>query len=454
MIEPSVASQLAGIVGDGNVVRDAAALQEASRDYSWMSPILRRELDGMLADLVVRPGSPDEVARVAELAHRHDVPVTGRGRGTGNYGQAVPLAGGIVLDTSRLAEVIDLGDGWITAAAGTTFVALETAARRSGQELVMFPSTIRSSLGGFVCGGAGGTGSVEHGFLWDGFVSALETVGCVEGAEPEWVEGAEVSPFLHAFGTTGLVTAATVRLEPVRRWTALIASFAEWGAALDAAWLLINRSPLPRSVSVDEASLVALFPSDPAMPSDRVSLRAIVEGDDVVEVERIVAEAGGRTEAVRPDGTAQLVSLSYNHVTLRAVRANPSLCHVQVGGPLLASRADDVRASLPGAMLHVDCHKLGPDPWFGGLLISEFRDDPTLRQGMADLRELGVGVVDPHTYRLGAHADLTAMWRQAARSDPKGLLNPGKLPSRPLPDDRSSSPDRGACVGPTTGGSR
>lgn len=423
---------LAAAVGSDHVHHDLEARRAASADYSWLSPILRDDLAGSLADVVARPGSAAEVARVLEVAFAHGIAVTPRGRGTGNYGQAVPLAGGIVVDLSRLDRVLAVGDGWITAEAGATFVDLEAAARRHGQELAMFPSTTRSTLGGFLCGGAGGTGSVAHGFIWDGYVHALEVAGCLGDVALRWTAGTEeVAPYLHAFGTTGVVTAAAVRLVPARPWTALLASFAVWEDALAAAATLMEREPLPRNVAVDDASLVGLLPQDRAMPGGRVSLRAIVDGRDVPEASRIVAGAGGRTEAVRPDGVARLVSLSYNHVTLRAVRARPSLCHLQVGGPPLASRAEEVRACLPGGMLHVDGQRRGAAAWFGGLLLSEFRDRGTLAAGARRLRELGVAVVDPHTFLLGAHADLPALRANAQVNDPRGLLNPGKLPPAP-----------------------
>ncbi len=430
MIEPAVAAAVAGVVGEANVDREPRARRAASADCSWLSPILRRELDGMLADLVVRPAAVDELARVVEIAHRAGVPLTMRGRGTGNYGQAVPLAGGVVVDTTRLARVLDVASGWITAEAGATFVALEAAARCAGQELAMFPSTTRSTLAGFLAGGAGGTGSIENGFVWDGFVGSLEAMPCLPDVAAVTVTGdAEVAPFLHSYGTTGVLAAATVRLVPARRWMALLASFARWEDALAVAGALLDREPLPRNLAVDEPATLALYPPDAAMPAGRVSLRAIVADADVADVARLIASGGGRSEAVRPDGAAQLVGLSFNHVTLRAVRARPSLCHLQVGGPALAERADEVRACLPGAMIHVTCGREGGRPWFGGLLLSEFRDRETLGRGIADLEELGVRVIDPHTCRLGGHGDVEALRRHAAAWDPEGLLNPGKLPA-------------------------
>nr|MDT0667451.1 FAD-binding oxidoreductase [Micromonospora sp. DSM 115978] len=49
-----------------------------------------------------------------------------------------------------------------------------------------------------------------------------------------------------------------------------------------------------------------------------------------------------------------------------------------------------------------------------------------LYAGVAELRAAGVVVVDPHTWLLSGNLD--ALRVAAARFDPDGLLNPGKLP--------------------------
>jgi hypothetical protein len=114
---------------------------------------------------------------------------------------------------------------------------------------------------------------------------------------------------------------------------------------------------------------------------------------------------------------------------LRAKRAQPSTCHVQVGGPVLTSNHAAVRVALPDAMLHLDGQTRGSVRLFGGLLMSRWIDRDTLYAGMETLRELGVYVVDPHTWVLGAHGNLDAVRAVASHHDPKGLLNPGKLPA-------------------------
>ena len=423
-----LADRLEALLGPGAVSVDPDRRRAASRDYAWMSPVLTRRLPDTIADVVVSPADTTGVALTLAVAHELGVAVTPRGRGSGNYGQAVPLAGGIVLDADRRARMLDVGPGWVRAEAGASFVRLEAAVRETGQELAMFPSTVTSALGGFLAGGAGGTGSIAHGFLWDGFVLDAEVLPCWDRPEPVRATGPEVRPFLHAYGTTGVITEATVRLVPARRWTALFAGFDGYEDAVAAAQSLAGTEPRPRNLCVDDPGLVACFPADPGLDPARYSLRAVVDAETVATARAAVTDAGGEVLSVRSDAVGLLVSLSYNHATLRAKRRWPDACHVQVGGPALVTRHTEVRALLPGGLLHHDAMAPGGTLDLGGLLIGRFPGDEALTAAMDRLRALGVHVTDPHTWQLGQHGDLTPLHTAAARFDPAALLNPGKLP--------------------------
>lgn len=427
----SAADRLADVLGPGAVSVDPAVRRAASRDHAWLSPLLTERLPATVADVVVSPADTAGVAQALAVAHELGVPVTPRGRGTGNYGQAVPLAGGIVLDSERRTRVLEVGDGWARAEAGASFTRLEAAARATGQELAMFPSTVGSALGGFLAGGAGGSGSIAHGFLWDGFVLALEVLGCWDRPEPVAVPGEDAGPFLHAYGTTGVVTEATVRLVPARRWTGLWAALPTYAGAVAAAEAVAARAPAVRNLCVDDPGLVACFPPGPGLDPARHSLRAVLDADDPAALgaaRAAVADAGGEVLAEGPEGVDRLVALSYNHVTLRAKRRWPDACHVQVGGSALVARHEEARSLLPGGLLHHDAMAPGGVPQLGGLLVGRYPGAEGLQDAMDALRALGAHVTDPHTWRLGQHGDLGPLHAAAARFDPAGLLNPGKLP--------------------------
>src|SRR6478672_2229508 len=92
-------------IGDIPVQDHPKIVQQKSRDHYWYSPRLKAELENVTAQLVVTPRTQAEVPVVLAAAFKSGIPVTPRGAGTGNYGQAMPLSGGVVLDLTNLTKV-------------------------------------------------------------------------------------------------------------------------------------------------------------------------------------------------------------------------------------------------------------------------------------------------------------------------------------------------------------
>lgn len=413
-------------LGEDAVSVDVSVRESASMDWAHMSPILMERLPATVADVVAFPTSPEGIERAVALAHRHRVPLTPRGKGTGNYGQAVPLEAGLVISTDRCEAIIEVGDGWMRVEPGAKFVLMEQAARASGQELTQMPSTVGSTVGGFVAGGSGGTGSIESGWNHDGFIEQLDVVPCHEDATSITMERERVRPFCHAYGTTGVISGAVVRLAPRRDWTGLFGSFPSMTDAIVAGQQMMTLDPLPRLISVDDPALSGLFTDDPAIPAGRASLRAIIDAGTEQHVREIVSDAGGHVEDVRAKAPAYLTSISFNHVAYRAMKARPELTHLQASGPGLVARTDDVFEAYDETMLHLDGFKLATGPGFISIILTRFEGIDELYAGMDRLADVGVHVNDPHVWHL--HRDLELYRPTAAEFDPDGLLNPGKLP--------------------------
>lgn len=141
-----------------------AKLKRLSRDFHWFSPVLTEQLAGKQADAVVRPRDEEELRQLVAACAQHQLPLTLRGSATGNYGQLVPLEGGMLVDMTGLNQIVALGNGTVRAQAGIRLADIETAARPTGWELRCMPSTYRlASLGGLYGGGFGGIGSINYG---------------------------------------------------------------------------------------------------------------------------------------------------------------------------------------------------------------------------------------------------------------------------------------------------
>ena len=143
-MDPAHTAALTSLLGDSSrVLTHPQVVERLSRDFYWYSPVLRKQLDGKVGDVVVQPLNEIEVQSVLRYCRAHNLAVTVRGAGTGNYGQAVPLQGGVVLDLAGMDRIEEIQpDGVAVCQPGVRLGTLETEARKSGWELRCYPSTI------------------------------------------------------------------------------------------------------------------------------------------------------------------------------------------------------------------------------------------------------------------------------------------------------------------------
>lgn len=420
----TLADELAALIGHDRVSTSLGDRERASADWAKMSPILGAQLPLGLADVVATPSTAEQIGAVVAAAVRHGVPVTPRGKGTGNYGQGIPMRGGVVIDTTQANRVIGVGNGVITAEAGATLAQLEVAAHEHDQQVWMFPSTVNSSIGGFLAGGSGGTGTIVHGSITDGFVVSLDVVYADGTPTLHRIEGDDVDQYLHAFGTSGVIARATVRTEPHQPWCAMYSSFDTFVEALTLIRELARLEPHPRLVSADTPTVVNALPRNDGHPHDRASLRSILDERALPAATAIVESRGGRVEAVKHGHRAcqKLSLLSYNHPTWHLQKAHPdTYFHLEVGGHALIDRFDEVDAVYEGSQLHIEAGHEHPI----GMLNGFYESRDQVYDGIDALRALGVLVHSPHEWLVDRNVD--AIRATASRTDPGGLLNPGKL---------------------------
>ena len=416
-------AELRDLLGADAVSSDLHKREKASADGSYLSPIIQAQLPLGTAELVAYPASAAEIAATVAAAARHGVAVTPRGKGTSNYGQSIPMRGGVVIDMTRAKAIVEVGDGFVTTEPGTTMVALEQAANSAGQQILIYPSTVQSSIGGFLAGGSGGTGSIKHGMVHTGYALALDVVHATGNAELIHLEGVDTEPYIHNYGTAGIIARATIALEPLQDWRGFFASFGDFHDAISVIGAFAELHPTPRLVSVDPPTLANALPADAGIPKDRSSLRAILDAASIDDATALVLAAGGRVEDCR-EGTQtslKLSRMSYNHPIEWLQRAYPGkYFHVEVSGDLVG-QIDDLVKIYPGGMLHLEAQRGRPI----GMLTGEFESPDAVYAGFERLRELGVGFHNPHQWYVDYRRRETQAL--AARTDPRGLLNPGKL---------------------------
>ena len=440
----SLAAELSQLVADpAQVLTAPAVLDRLSHDFYWYSPILRPQLAPKVAEVVVQPTTVDEILAVLRFALRHSVPVTTRGAGTGNYGQCVPLEGGILLDLSLMDKLEEItADGVAIAQPGLRLAVIETEARKKGWELRMYPSTLaKASVGGFLAGGSGGIGSVAHGGLRDfDNVHAFEVVTMEDEPRVVLHEGAAVHEILHAWGTNGIITRVWLPLSTAREWTQFTAAFPTYAQAFRFTQsIAIDNSWTKRLATVFEWPIPSFFAPIKQIVREGKALALVMIESSQTEALHTAAElAGGEVTFTGPfEGprTQPLLSdYTWNHTTLWAMKADPSYTYLQCGfSPqdcehqfhLLRERYGDE------ILFHIEFMKNGESIVIPGAIpVVRFTTEERLNDMIDYCRSIGVFVANPHVNYLedaGRFRADNIQLRAKEKYDPRGLLNPGKM---------------------------
>ncbi|MBX3002269.1 MAG: FAD-binding oxidoreductase [Caldilineaceae bacterium] len=436
-------SRLRATVGEEHVSSDARTLRQGSQDFYWFSPILKPLLAEKQADVIVRPGSVDELIAVIQVAVETETPLTLRGAGTGNYGQGIPMQGGILINTKRLDQILELTANYARVQAGTLLHTIESAAREIGAELRFFPSTLQTATaGGFLAGGSGGIGSVTWGTLWDEGNVLGATVVTIE-AEPRLLtvtDADELKGVIHNCGLTCVIVDLTLALAPAQPWAQYVAAFDDFESALRCGEALAYDDDLPkRLITALEWPIPSFFRQlvkDGACPDGKaVLLLHLTLSPD--EVQKRITPFGGSITWRSPHENYgrrgwQLSDFSWNHTTLWAIKADESFTYLQdMFDPgrvheQLRQRKDRYGDAI---LEHIEFMKFGGRMVPQGLTLVRFRSPEQIRELIEYCESIGIWVANPHTHYL----DEDVRWNgqpildARARWDPHGLLNPGHL---------------------------
>jgi FAD/FMN-containing dehydrogenase len=428
-------------------------VQQKSRDFYWYSPVLKERLEDVTGDLVVSPKTEDELIRVLKSCYKHGIPVTPRGTGTGNYGQAMPLSGGVVLSLAEMNEIKEIAPGRAVVGPGVICSDLDKAAREhSGQEMRMHPSTAHTAtVGGFIAGGSGGVGSTRWGGLRDfGNIIRLRVVTMEE--EPRVLEltGADLHKVTHAYGTNGIITEIELPLTAAYDWADVIVAFDDFVEAatyanalgrLDGVLLKLNTvvsAPAPfdyfkrhqKFLKEGESVVICMV-----APQSLDAFLAFTERE------------GGRVAFNRAElseeelkGLPVAYELAWNHTTLRGLRIDPAITYLQVLYPFPNQLAlvEKLHTMFEGEIIdHLEFVRFDGDITCFGLPMVRYSTEERLEEIMATFNAEGAPIFNPHRYTLEEGGmkqtdDIQLAFKREA--DPKGLLNPGKMIAWENPD--------------------
>ena len=287
-----IVKELEGIVGRANVISHPEDLLVHEYDGS---------IDRAMPDVVVLPASTDEVSRVVKLAQREDVPVVGRGSGTGLSGGAVASLGGVQLVLTRMKRIleVDSDNRLAVVEPGVVNLDLDHAANVHGMRYAPDPSSQKAcTLGGNVAENAGGPHCLAYG-VTSNHVLGMEVV--LEDGSVTWLGGNTRDVpgydlrgvFIGSEGTFGIATKIVVRLLPVpESVSTLLGVFPDVDSACTAVSSIIGQGVVPAAMEIiDSVCIMAIYNVTKGVFPENAGSVLLVEVEGLrEEVEELTAE--------------------------------------------------------------------------------------------------------------------------------------------------------------------
>lgn len=220
-MKTELTSRLINIVGKDYVSTDEFELWNYSVTASLSA-------DPMKPDIIVKPGSAEEVSQIIKLANIYKTPVVPRGGGSNLEESALAEKGGIILDMTRLNRVLEIYEDLraVLVEAGVTFGKLDSALSEKGWMFPILPmSSLSSTLGGNVSDNGFSPGSASFGNIAEqvlgltvvtptGEILKTGSMAC-PGVRPyvRNVFGPDITGlFIGAQGTLGVITEVALKI--------------------------------------------------------------------------------------------------------------------------------------------------------------------------------------------------------------------------------------------------
>jgi len=256
-----VIEQLRAIVGEENVLIGDDINEEYACDEALT-------VKPRLPEVVVKPVSTEEVAKILRLANEKGISITPRGGGTGLCGGCVAVSGGILLSLERINRILEIDEeNYVTVVEpGVVLANLYRAVEAFDLCYPLYPGEESATVGGNVATNAGGMRAVKYGVTRH-FALGLEAVlptGEIIQTGGKYVKvstGYDLTQLLvGSEGTLAVVTKVILKLLPhPKAKTTLFAPFKNLSDGIRAVPVIFKSGVIPVTIEfIEKLGLYAM----------------------------------------------------------------------------------------------------------------------------------------------------------------------------------------------------
>jgi len=211
---------LVKIIGAENVTREKCDLICYEKDFSLSSTAQE-----FMPDFAIHIRTTEQASEVLKLANKYKIPIVPRGGGTNQWGGAIPVNGGIVIDMRKMDRILDVDEEnrTVTVQAGVVIWNLVKHLEKCGVFVADKPgSWFAATIGSRTQTGGIGYYNSRYGQFVDQIIClevVLPTGEVIKTGPPKVYDpsaGYDLTRlFSNAEGTLGIVTEVTLRIYPL-----------------------------------------------------------------------------------------------------------------------------------------------------------------------------------------------------------------------------------------------
>ena len=422
---------------------------------------------GAPADIVVLPGTTEEVAGVVRICAEHRLPIVPRGAGTGYTGGSVPTHGGVVVSLERMNRILEIDEANLIAIVEPNVITgdLQDAVEKLGLFYPPDPASLRQSvIGGTVAECAGGPRAFKYGTTKRyvlGLEAVLPTGEVVHtgGKVVKNVVGYDLTQLLvGSEGTLAIITKIILRLVPKPpRQITLRATFPDVESAAAAVVNITRARVVPAALElIDGESLEAVARNlhVRSLAPEGTAALLLLEVDGIAEAigeeaSRVetACRAAGATEVLRARNEEERAELwrvrrelSHSLKMVASLKFNHDVVVPKGRIPALFALVREIRDRFK---LRIPCFGHAGD---GNIHVNIMVDkdnseeitraheaEEALFAGVVALEgsisgEHGIGFAKARFLPLELSNDEIALMKRVKKAfDPHGILNPGKM---------------------------
>jgi glycolate dehydrogenase FAD-linked subunit len=422
---------------------------------------------GTPADIVVFPGTTEEVAGIVRVCAERRIPIVPRGGGTGYTGGSVPTHGGVVVSLERMNRILEIDEANLIAVVEPNVVTgtLQDAVEKVGLFYPPDPASLRQSvIGGNVAECAGGPRAFKYGTTKRyvlGLEAVLPTGEIIHtgGKVVKNVVGYDLTQLLvGSEGTLAIITKAILRLVPKPPMQiTLRATFPDVESSAAAVVNITRARVVPAALELidgDSLEAVARNLKVRSLAPEGTAALLLLEVDGI---DQAVAEEASRVEAAcRAAGATEVLhargeqereelwrvrrELSLSLKMIASLKFNHDVVVPKGRIPELFALVRDIRERFN---LRIPCFGHAGD---GNIHVNIMVDKDNLEEiaraheaeevlfsGVVALEgsisgEHGIGFAKARFLPLELSDDEIALMKRVKHAfDPQGILNPGKM---------------------------